>query len=449
MPIDLTLFLIVLLVLAALLQEDFVFTLLYLFIGVYFLGNIWSRRTLSAVAYQRNFPRRAFFGDDVLVRVEVSNRGMLPVVWLRIQESVPVDLSIQKNLKQVISLGPHGKKEFEYTLRARKRGYYHIGPLFISSGDMLGFSREQQREGSPDSLIIYPRIEMLSDLKLPSRSPMGTLRHTQPIFEDPTRIQSKRDYVAGDSLRRVDWKATAATGRMQVKQFEPSIALETVVFLNLNNDEYDMRSRIDSTELAIVVAASICNWVIGKKQSAGLCTNGVDPLITGDPYSKAPIASEQLAREAISREAITLRDAASAQVPKGAPQALAEPVPPRKGQAHLMRILEVLARIQAAGESTLSTIPMAELIRRSYLGLPWGTTMIVVTGQIDEALFDQLFQVRRAGMSVVIILVGPVPGAGGRSLSEVQKRAAAFHFPLYLIRYDKDVESTLSDMGRR
>ncbi len=86
MPIDLTLFLIVLLVLAALLQEDFVFTLLYLFIGVYFLGNIWSRRTLSAVAYQRNFPRRAFFGDDVLVRVEVSNRGMLPVVWLRIQD---------------------------------------------------------------------------------------------------------------------------------------------------------------------------------------------------------------------------------------------------------------------------------------------------------------------------------------------------------------------------
>ncbi len=430
MPVDLTLFLLILLVLAALLQEDFVFTLLYLFIGVYFLGSIWSRRTLSAVVYQRNFPRRAFFGDDVPVRVEVHNRSMLPVIWLRIQESVPVDLSIQKNLKQVISLGPLGKKEFEYTLRARKRGYYRVGPLFISSGDLLGFSREQQREGIPDSLIIYPRIEMLTHLKLPSRSPMGTLRHTQPIFEDPTRIKSKRDYVAGDSLRRVDWKATASTGRMQVKQFEPSIALETMVFLNLNNDEYDMRSRIDSTELAIVVAASICNWVVSKKQSAGLCTNGVDPLITGDPYSKAPIASEQLSREAISRETITMRDAASAQVQKGMPLTLAEPVPPRKGQAHLMRMLEVLARIQAA-----STIPLAELIRRDYLGLPWGTTLIVITGQIDEALFDQLFQVRRAGMSVVLVLVGPVPGA-----QEVQKRAAAFHFPLYLIRYDKDID---------
>jgi uncharacterized protein (DUF58 family) len=428
MPTDLTFFLILLLVLAALLQEDFIFTLLYLFIGVYLLGNVWSRRTLSAITCQRIYPRRAFFGDDIPVRVEVQNRGLLPVVWVRIQESVPVDLSIQKNLKQVISLRPHGKKEFEYMLRARKRGYYHIGPMFVSSGDLLGFSREQQREGASDSLIIYPRIEILTNLKLPSRSPMGTLRHTQPIFEDPTRIKSKRDYVAGDSLRRVDWKATAASGRMQVKQFEPSIALETMVFLNLNNEEYDMRSRIDSTEQAIVVAASICNWVAGKKQSFGMCTNGIDPLIAGDPYSKAPVESVQLGREAISRDTIVQRDAAAAQA--GKITTLAEPVPPRKGQGHLMRVLEVLARVQAA-----STLPLSELIRREYLRLPWGTTLVVISGHADEALFDQLFQVRRAGMNVVIVLVGPVPGA-----QEIGKRAAAFHFPVYFIRYDKDMD---------
>jgi uncharacterized protein (DUF58 family) len=257
---------------------------------------------------------------------------------------------------------------------------------------------------------------------------MGTMRHTQPIFEDPTRVLSKRDYVAGDSLRRVDWKATAATGRMQVKQFEPSIALETVVFLNLNNEEFDIRSRIDSTEQAIVVAASVCNWVIGKKQSAGLITNGIDPLTTGDPYSNAPVDSPQLSREAISREALVLRDAASALA--SATAGPAEPVPPRKGQAHLMRILDVLARIQAA-----NTTPLAELIRREYLSLPWGATLVVVTGQVDEALFDQLFQVRRRGMNLVMILVGPVPGG-----QEIQNRAASFNIPLYLIRSDKDMD---------
>jgi hypothetical protein len=92
-------------------------------------------------------------------------------------------------------------------------------------------------------------------VRLPSRSPIGTLRHTQPIFEDPSRVRGKRDYTTGDSLRRVDWKATATTGRLQVKQFEPSIALETALFLNLNADEYLQRTRLDATELAIVIAA--------------------------------------------------------------------------------------------------------------------------------------------------------------------------------------------------
>ena len=54
----------------------------------------------------------------------------------------------------------------------------------------------------------------LTSLSLPSHSPLGTLRHTQPIFEDPSRVTGKRDYISGDSLRRVDWKATAATGRL-------------------------------------------------------------------------------------------------------------------------------------------------------------------------------------------------------------------------------------------
>ena len=96
-------------------------------------------------------------------------------------------------------------------------------------------------------LTVYPRIVALNSIQIPSRSPQGTMRHTQPIFEDPTRVLGKREYVAGDSLRRVDWKSTAVTGRLQVKLFEPAISLETLIFLNLNAEDYHYRSRIDST----------------------------------------------------------------------------------------------------------------------------------------------------------------------------------------------------------
>jgi uncharacterized protein (DUF58 family) len=176
---------------------------------------------------------------------------------------------------------------------------------------------------------------------LPSHSPLGTLRHTQPIFEDPTRVMGKRDYVSGDSLRRVDWKATAVSGRLQVKQFEPSIALETVIILNLNAAEYEVQSRYDASELSIVIAASIANWVAGKKQAVGMAVNGADPL--SDERRPAPL-------------------------------------PARKGRQHLMRLLDVLARIKLAEAGS----PLPEMLRRESVRLPWGTTLVIITGMASR-----------------------------------------------------------------
>ena len=140
-----------------------------------------------------------------------------------------------------------------------------------------------------EHLVIYPRIVPFTSVEIPSHSPQGTLRHHLPLFEDPTRVFGKRGYLSGDSLRRIDWKASASSGRLQVKLFEPSIALETFIVLNLNAEDYYYRTRIDSTELAIVIAASVSNWIVGKKQMVGMMVNGRDPLADdGRPQTNPP-----------------------------------------------------------------------------------------------------------------------------------------------------------------
>ncbi|MCJ7702844.1 MAG: DUF58 domain-containing protein, partial [Anaerolineales bacterium] len=300
--------LLLLIVIAAFFQDDFSFTLLYFFAGAFALGNWWSRYALRSIRYKRKFTQRVFLGEEVQVDLEIINLGWLPVPWVRIHEGLPVELSGPDSFQRVTNLGPREQKTFSYVVEARRRGYYPIGPIFFSSADILGLSTSDlRREGNREHLTVYPKIVPLTHISFPSRSPLGTLRHYQPIFEDPTRVMGKREYIAGDSLRRVDWKSTAVTGRMQVKLFEPSIALETVIFLNLNSADYHFRTRIASTELAIVLAASIANWVVEKKQTAGLYVHGKDPL-----------GEDGLARF----------------------------IPARSGRGHLMRILEVLARIQ-------------------------------------------------------------------------------------------------------
>jgi uncharacterized protein (DUF58 family) len=371
-------------------RGDFALTLIYLVVGALVTGLWWSRGALTRVEARRRFNDHAFLGERVNIDLHIKNRSWLPLLWLELRETLPVALAGPNHFQSVIQLGPRGSAHFDYSLEARKRGYYPIGPLLISTGDILGLSDSLRVQSQPEALVVYPRIIPFTSMSLPSQSPQGTLRHRLPLFEDPTRVFGKREYVSGDSLRRIDWKSSATSGRLQVKQFEPSIALETFLVLNLNAEDYYYRSRIDSTELAIVIAASISNWIIGQKQIVGMMVNGRDPLAAD-----------------------------------GRPQ----PIPPRKGKRHMMRLLETLARVE-----TIDASPLVPLLQQQRYHLPWGSTLIVITGQANDELLDELYQARRSGQNAFLILTG-----GNTFAESIRQRAKTFAIPVFTIATERDL----------
>jgi uncharacterized protein (DUF58 family) len=370
---------------------DFVLTLLYMLVGALLLGRIWSTRALDRLQVKRNFVTHAFFGEQIPVQVKLSNAGWLPMVWLKLRESLPVELAPPDSLSQVISLGPRQATELSYMLDCRRRGYYSIGPLVLATSDVLGMVN-RNRSLEPDYLTVFPRMVPISRILLESRSPMGTLRHHQPIFEDPSRVIGKRDYVAGDSLRRIDWKSTATTRKLQVKLFEPSISLATAIFLNANPQEYHWKTYHDDIELAITLAASLARHIIQLNQSVGLYSNGKDPF-----------------REEASICAL----------------------PPKSGRSHLLRILETLARLQAE-ETTL----LGDLLLQERVHLGWGTTVLVITNRVEDNLFDILFQLRRQGVDSQLLLCGPLTGS-----AEIQRKAQTFRFPMRQFFSENDLNA--------
>ncbi|MBN2117232.1 MAG: DUF58 domain-containing protein [Anaerolineales bacterium] len=381
----------VLLLIASFMRGDFALTLIYLVVGSLAAGMWWCYRALAQVKAKRRFNTHAFLGEKVKIHLQLENKGWLPLPWLELRETLPVALAGPRSFQTATNLGPRAEAQFEYVIEARKRGYYPIGPLSVSTGDILGLSESLQGKSPAEHLVVYPRIIPFTSLDIPSLSPQGALRHTLPLFEDPTRVFGKRGYVYGDSLRRIDWKSSASAGRLQVKLFEPSIALETFVVLNLNAEDYHYRSRIDATELAIVIAASVSNWIVGKKQMVGMMVNGRDPLA------------------ADSR-----------------PQS----IPPRKGKRHMMRLLETLARIETIDDSAL--VP---LIQQQRYQLAWGTTLIVITGRAGDDLLDELYQARRWGQNSVLILAGrDIPDQDAR------QRAKFFGIPVVSIASERDLD---------
>lgn len=369
-------FLAALLAVAFFTRVDAFFHLLYAICGIYILGRWWARRSLSSVDVQRHHDGRAFLGQRLDVEVEIRNRGRLPVLWLRLADTVPPELAPGGVFRHVVSLRPGERLSLRYSLTGRRRGYYRLGPLRSDGGDLLGTARYEQVKAGLAPVVVYPKIIPLHELGFPSQSPFGTLPSRNRVFEDPARIQGVRDYQPGDPLKRIDWKTSARTGALQVRRYEPTMALETVVFLDLDGASYAVPERHTATELGIIIAASLAVHIIEKRQAVGLFTNGEDSAIKLDPGAE----------------------------PSGADSA-AHGLPMRKGRAHLMHVLDLLARIEVAlaGQG----LPFLELLNRRSLALPWGSTAVVITSRETPGLLDTLLDLRRRGLLTILVLTCP------------------------------------------
>lgn len=385
-------FIVALFALAALLRIDFFFYILYVLFGVYFLAGLWIDRALRGLTVSHAFEERAFPGERVTVTMQLHNRTILPLPWLRLHESLPIQLKSPNFFRGVVSLLPRETRTLTYDLECRRRGYYPLGPLTLQTGDLLGVRSHERRLDDVGALIVYPRIIPLARFSLAAQTPLGEVPTRQQLYQDPTRMIGVRPYQSGDSLRHIHWKTSAATGALQVKRFEPAISWQAQLFVNLNRDEYNLHRYITASELAIVAAASVAHYLVEKRQEVGLSTNGLDPLAEGD----LPEVS----------------------------------LPPRKGRDHLMRILDVLARVQLAEDR-----PFVDLVRRARLHLTWGGTAIIITSHADDPLFEAMLLLQRLGYHILLILVDP-----HAPFADLQARAQTVGIAAHQVWQESDLD---------
>lgn len=360
---NLSLFLLGIILLAAFFRVDFLFYIVYIFFFLYLLSRIWITQALKRVTFERLYEIRALHGEKIPVSLKVTNRSWLPIPYLRIHESLPVQLKTPNFERAIVTLLPHESVTLHYELDCRRRGYYLLGPLMLQSGDLFGIYTEERHLNRKDYISVYPPIVSLTNMGLPAQTPFGTMASKQSLMEDPSRLLGVRPYAPGDSLRHIHWKMTAATGALQTKRFEPAISVEAQIYLDLNREEFTLQRVITASELAIEAAASIANLLTHQRQTIGLCSNGSDPLSEVD-------------------KPVILK--------------------PRRGAAQLTAILDSLARVQLS-----SAVPFIDLLRQARLQLHWGGTGIIIAPHASDELVAALLLLKRSGLNVVLILVDP------------------------------------------
>lgn len=345
-----------------------------LVLGTGAVARLWARLSLEEVTYRRELgDRRAFAGEAITLRLELANGKLLPVPWIEVREQLPQSMPAEGGrtmasgmagvvfLQRATALSGHDRVSWPLRLLAQERGYFRLGPTRLRSGDLFGLFEREATVGGDEAIVVYPRTVPLSDLGLTSARPFGELRGGSRIFEDPVRVIGVRDYQPGDPLKRVDWKATARSGQLQSRLYEPSRAQSLVVALNISTMEHTWQG-FDPVllERNIIVAASIARAAFDEHVAVGLVANGSFP----DADRPIRIGSGRRPDQAV-------------------------------------RVLEALAMITAFATSSL-----AEELERPGHALPAGATVVVVSSRMPPELAATLQRLRAQGHGVHVVKTG-------------------------------------------
>src|SRR5437588_826489 len=150
----------------------------------------------------------------------------------RIHESVHPHLG-RSVVLPVPVLTPGDELVHRYTLRPRLRGVYRIGPLTAEFSDPMGLAKRHQLLLGETELIVHPNTEETLDRALTRAFEDPPLRPPKPRrWPEGFEFYGMRDYVRGDDLRRVIWRAFARTERLMVREFEQGVADRVTIVLD-------------------------------------------------------------------------------------------------------------------------------------------------------------------------------------------------------------------------
>lgn len=349
----------------------------------------------AAVAVRHDGALELEVGQSTDIIVDITNRSKLPIAWLLVEDLLPKAafaqrppaLRIDGPRIEVFYLPAGQTRQLRYRITCQRRGYFQIGPTVLETGDLMGLSRRYRIGAPPQYILVYPRSVPMAGYDIASPRPIGEIRIRSAVMQDPTRIRGIRKWQIGDPLRSVHWAATARTGTLHSKVYEPTSIAGATLILDLHRDTNPDQNEPVRSDLAVTLAASIAAAFYEMNQPIALLSNGRD-------------AADRIRTEGFDTDYRT-RGAAQTNVAMLDRDDRLRPVivDADRGPVHFQELRRVLARLELS-----DGLSIAETVVNAQQRLAHDTTLIVITQKCDRQTAAMLIGMRRRGWAVAVVI---------------------------------------------
>jgi len=363
---------------------------------VFFLSRFLTLRWSRAITVRRQLMSHEIeVGQRLQVGIAISNTSGWFIPWVIIEDVLPPRsirlppraLELDGSPVRLIMLASKKKRLLTYSIKALRRGYYQIGPSIVETGDLLGLHRHYRVATDPHYLLVLPKLVPLAGYEVSSRRPVGEIQVAYRTMEDPTLLSSIREYQIGDPMNRVHWRATARTGKLHSKVFQPTSVAGAMILLDLHRKSNPDHHEPLRTDLAITTVASIAHTLYLMNQQFGMATNGRD--------AADRIRTEGWETDFRSRDVVL--DAAQAEQKNSRLRPIV--IPCNRGPEQFHDMHRLLARLERT-----DGLEFPNLILETQSRLPRDASIIAVVQSVDDYASLALGMLAKQGYAVSAIV---------------------------------------------
>jgi uncharacterized protein (DUF58 family) len=221
---------------------------------------------------RREIPERLSNGDDNPVHIHLQNRYPF-AVKAEVIDELPLQFQ-QRNFLLKLKLRPGESRELTYHLRPTERGEYHFGQVQVFIRSLLGFIERKFVGAEAVMVPVYPSFIRMRQYQLHAEAAQTKESGNRRLRKigHSMEFEQVKEYVQGDDVRTLNWKATARKGSLMVNSFTDEKSQQVYCIIDKGRLMKMPFNDLTLLDHAINASLVMCNVALYRQDRFGLMT---------------------------------------------------------------------------------------------------------------------------------------------------------------------------------
>jgi uncharacterized protein (DUF58 family) len=238
------------------------------------------------VSGKRLVPKRLSNGDENIIHLQISNQYNFGI-HAEIVDEIPHQFQI-RNFSMHADFKANDAQKFTYELRPTERGEYDFGNINVFANTGIGFVRRKISIPAQEMVPVYPsfiqmrKFEMYAISNRLTDAGIKKIRRVGHTME----FDQIKEYVRGDDVRSINWKATARANDLMVNQYQDERSQNVINVIDMGRVMKMPFEGLHLLDYAINTSLVISNIALIKDDKAGLVTFSNNDSVVVKPEKK-------------------------------------------------------------------------------------------------------------------------------------------------------------------